>query len=87
MKNPQLNEGAVMFDYYPDVFTITDMKEALGVSNKMAYALIKSGKVRHFRMGKLIKIPKPCLLDYINAECYNLATTSKPCHIERSETT
>ncbi|MCL1846147.1 MAG: helix-turn-helix domain-containing protein [Defluviitaleaceae bacterium] len=74
-----------MFADFPDVLTIADMKNALGVSNKMAYVLINSGKVKHFRMGKLIKIPKQFLIDYINEECYNVTATGKlPCQ-ERSE--
>lgn len=74
-----------MFVDFPDVLTIADIKKALGVSSKMAYMLISSGKVRHFRMGKLIKIPKRYLLDYIETECYNPTATGKlPCHSEGS---
>jgi excisionase family DNA binding protein len=74
-----------MFSNFPDVLTIDDMKTALGVSNKMAYMLISSGRIKHFRLGKLIKIPKRSLVDYIEMECYNsVATGELPCH-ERSE--
>jgi excisionase family DNA binding protein len=70
-----------MFINLPDVLSISDMKKALGVSNKMAYMLISSGKIKHFRMGKLIKIPKSFLVEYIEAECYNSSATSKlPCY-------
>lgn len=69
-----------MFTELPDVLSISDMKNALGVSKKTAYILISSGKVKHFRMGSLIKVPKRYLVDYIEAECYNsTATGNLPC--------
>jgi excisionase family DNA binding protein len=76
-----------MFNEFPDVLTINDMKKALGVSNKMAYSLISSGKIKYFRLGKLIKIPKRFLVDYIESECYTiLATVELPCQNERGTT-
>jgi excisionase family DNA binding protein len=76
-----------MFTDFPDVLTIADMKDALGISNKLAYALVNSGEIKHFRMGKLIKIPKPFLIEYIESQCYNSTATGKlPCHSEGSET-
>ena len=76
----ETNTTVTMFDNFPDVLTISDLKNALGVSNKMAYALINSGKIKHFRINKLIKIPKPFLIEYIETQCYNSTATGKlPC--------
>lgn len=73
-----------MFIEYPDVLTVSDAEKALGVSDKTVYRLIESGKIKHFRVGKLIKIPKPFLVDYVETECYNFTATGKlPCQ-ERS---
>jgi len=66
------------------VLTIADMKNALGISKKLAYNLVNSGKIKHFRMGKLIKIPKSFLVEYIKTECYNSTATSKPCQEGRT---
>ena len=59
-----------IFHVYPDVLTIAEMQEALGIGRSMAYRLIKGGKVKHLRIGKKIKIPKRFLVDYVLDECY-----------------
>ena len=59
-----------MFNEYPDVLTINEMQQALGIGRSMAYRLINGGKVKHLRIGKSIKIPKRFLVDYILDECY-----------------
>jgi len=74
-----------MFAELPDILSATDAGKALGVSNKTVYQLINSGKVKHFRMGSVIKVPKCYLVEYIKAECYNdPATGNLPCHPEGS---
>jgi len=60
-----------MFNEYPDVMTISDLQSSLGIGRTTAYKLLNSGKIRHMRIGKAIKIPKQFLVEYINNECYN----------------
>ena len=52
---------------YPDVLTVENVKEILGIGRKSAYRLIEANEIRHFRIGTLIRIPKQCLIDYLNA--------------------
>jgi len=75
-----------MFLEFSDVLTIEDMQNALGVGRSTAYRLIKSGKVKHLRIGKHIKIPKRYLIDYIIAECYNngIATSKPPVQLKEA---
>ena len=63
-----------MFDNYPDVLTIDDLQSALGIGRSTAYRLIRSGAIRHLRIGKNIKIPRRFLLEYIHEACYNKDT-------------
>jgi hypothetical protein len=62
---------ANMFAEYPDIMTIDQVQSSLGISKNIAYKLMKSGDVRHFHIGKLIKVPKKSLIDYIMNACYN----------------
>jgi len=65
-----------MFNDYPDVLTIDELQSALGIGRSMAYRLIRHGDIRHLRIGKNIKIPRRCLVDYIETACYNNATAT-----------
>ena len=52
---------------YPDVLTVENVKEILQIGRKSAYRLIEQNKLRHFRIGTIIRIPKQCLIDYLDA--------------------
>lgn len=55
-----------MFSQYPDVITVKQMCEMIGgISEKTAYRLIHSGKVKHITIGHSIRIPKVFLIDYL----------------------
>jgi excisionase family DNA binding protein len=51
---------------YPDVLTVEDVKEILQIGRKTAYRLIDENKIQHFRIGTKIRIPKQCLVNYLN---------------------
>ena len=55
---------SVMLREYPDVMNIEQMSQALGVSTKTGYGLLKSGKVACLKVGRAYRIPKVHLLDY-----------------------
>ena len=57
---------SVMLREYPDVMNIEQMSQALGVSTKTGYGLLKSGKVACLKVGRAYRIPKVHLLDYMN---------------------
>ena len=54
-----------LFASYPDVMTVQQAREALGVGRPGIYKLIQSGKLRCFKIGNAYKIPKNALVDYI----------------------
>lgn len=49
---------SVMLREYPDVMNIEQMSQALGVSTKTGYGLLKSGKVACLKVGRAYRIPK-----------------------------
>lgn len=53
---------SVMLREYPDVMNIEQMSQALGVSTKTGYGLLKSGKVACLKVGRAYRIPKVHLL-------------------------
>lgn len=56
---------SVMLREYPDVMNIEQMSQALGVSTKTGYGLLKSGKVAWLKVGRAYRIPKVHLLAYM----------------------
>ena len=56
----------VMFRDYPDVVSVEQMSEMLGICEKSAYRLLHQNKIAHFKVGRTYKIPKLHLFAYLN---------------------
>ena len=66
-KTEQKKEGLKMLDDYPDIMTVREAMEALGVSRSTMYLLIENRKIPAFRLGiKLWRIRKDDLLKYLD---------------------
>lgn len=60
------NEYKKIFENYPDVVNIKEMKQMLGgISSNLAYKLLKEKKIKSIKIGREYKIPKVNLIDYI----------------------
>ena len=55
----------MMFREYPDIVTVSQMSEMLGISEKSAYRLLKENCIEHFRIGRTYKIPKLHIFSYL----------------------
>ena len=53
-----------MLKHYPDVMDIGQMCEALGVSTKTGYKLLKDRKIEYLKIGRAYRIPKAHKLRY-----------------------
>ena len=53
----------------PDVMTVHQAREALGVGRTGVYKLIDQGLLKCFKIGNAYKIPKTALIEYINSSC------------------
>ena len=60
-----------MFANFPDIMSINDIQNALAVGRSTAYRLISGGEIKHWKIGKTIKVPKPFLIDFVVNSCYN----------------
>lgn len=65
---------SVMLKEYPDLMNIEQMSEALGVSTKTGYKLLKEGKIMFMKVGRKIRIPKAHLLAYMKVLNYEQAS-------------
>ena len=58
-----------LFERYPDVMTVHQTREALGVGRTGVYKLIDQGLLKCFKIGNAYKIPKTALIEYVNSSC------------------
>ena len=66
-----------MFENYPDVVEVDDLRKMLGgISKKLAYRLLSDQEIRRVRVGRTYKIPKICVIEYLMGE--------EMCHINLS---
>lgn len=54
-----------MFESYPDVITVSELCEMLDISKKLAYRLLDSQEIRSVRVGRIFRIPKAAVIDYL----------------------
>lgn len=55
----------------PEILSVSDVSDLLGISEKTAYKLIKNGSIVSTKVGRSHRIAKPNLLAYLKV---NIAT-------------
>ena len=55
---------------YTTLITVDELCEVLGISHNAAYQLLSSGKLKCFRIGRIWKIPRECVNDYIREQSF-----------------
>ena len=66
MKKGELRElYQMMFPEYPDIVTVKELREMLGISRKLAYKLIDYGYIHAVKIGTTLKIPKISVINYV----------------------
>ena len=74
MKKSELRElYQMMFPEYPDIVTVKELREMLGISRKLAYKLIDYGYIHAVKIGTTLKIPKISVINYVmtkRADCF-----------------
>ena len=64
------NAEDLLFEDYPDVLTVHQVRQILGIGRPAVYKLLgKENGIRCFMVGNAYKIPKTCLIDYIQRSC------------------
>ena len=55
----------MMFEEYDELLTVEEACEALKIGHNTIYILLNSGALKGFRCGRIWKVPKLALTDYI----------------------
>ena len=54
-----------MFEQYPDILTVEEVCEALRMGYIAVYALLNAGKLKAYKNGRVWRIPRDALKEYI----------------------
>lgn len=54
-----------MFEDYDEIITIEDLMDILMIGRNKAYQLLNSGEINSFKLGRIHKIPKIAVEEYI----------------------
>ena len=54
-----------MLSEYPDILTTDEACEALRIGYNALYDLLQSGKLKAYRNGRLWRLPKKSVIEYI----------------------
>lgn len=54
-----------MFEQYPDILTVEEVCEALRMGYNAVYELLNAGKLRAYKNGRVWRIPRDALKEYI----------------------
>ena len=57
-----------MLHNYPDLLSIKDIQEILGIGQSKAYELAHSHTFPSIRVGALIRIPKAALIEWLHQQ-------------------
>lgn len=58
----------MMFEYYDTLISAEETAELLGCGMNTVYKILKSGKLKAMRVGRIWKIPRRAIQEYIIAE-------------------
>lgn len=59
----------LMFTDYPDIVNLTQMRKMLGgISNSLAYRMLREKKIKSKKVGREYKIPKVNVIKYVITE-------------------
>ena len=54
-----------MFESYDDILTVEEACEALKIGFNAMYELLNTGKIKGYRNGRVWRIPKAALVEFI----------------------
>lgn len=54
-----------MFENYLDIMTVSDVAEALLIGKNRVYEMLEKGELKGFRIGRVWKIPKKNVEEYV----------------------
>ena len=55
---------------YNDMITIDDLCEMLSIGKNTAYSLLKNNQIKAFKIGRIWKIPRESVSDYVISQSH-----------------
>ncbi len=56
------------YEDLPLTLSVEELMPVLGIGRNSAYALVRSGKIRSFHVGRKLRIPKESVIQFIRSE-------------------
>ena len=63
-------ERITMFKDYDDIITVEELCEMLMIGKNAAYELLGSGRIKAIRIGRIWKIPKKAVEEFVMGRSY-----------------
>lgn len=67
-----LGDAVIMFRDFPDILTVPQVAQALGIGKKAAYSLVNNHQIGAIRVGRTIKVPKFSLEEFTRTAINNV---------------
>lgn len=58
-----------MFHEFGDILTVDDLMEMLQIGRNSAYHLLNTGQIKSVRIGRIHRIPRENVIEYIYGKC------------------
>lgn len=59
-------EDRIVFENYPDIVSVSQLQEMLGIGKNKAYELINTHQIDSIKIGRIHKIPKANVINFLN---------------------
>jgi len=60
-----------MFQDYPDIVSVEQIMNMLGIGKSSVYALLQSNQIHNVKVGRKYIVPKQSVVDFVSGVCYN----------------
>ena len=60
-----------MFEEYSDMLNVDDLCEMLSIGKTKAYQLMRDGKIHAFQLGRVWRISKKSIIEYVETNTKN----------------
>jgi excisionase family DNA binding protein len=57
-----------MFRNYPDIVNVSQLQKMLGIGRNSAYRLVNTGEIKSIRIGRMHKIPKKDVINFLKTK-------------------
>ena len=60
-------KNSISLDALPLTLTVSEAGEVLRIGRSSTYALVRCGRLRSIRVGKMIRVPRDAIVEFLSA--------------------